>query len=50
MKQQKGVMLKIAPEINDYQEEGLKLRIENGWFEEPPRSVERRELVNEPKH
>lgn len=31
-------------------EDGINIMIENSWFEEPPRTIDRRELVNDLKH
>ncbi|MEN6325975.1 MAG: DUF3231 family protein [Syntrophomonas sp.] len=46
----KAQLLKVMPSAADYAEDGLNIMIKNGWFEEPPRTVDRRELVNVPKH
>lgn len=37
-------------ETTNYANDGLKIMIDNGWLEEPPRYVDRRELVNTSKH
>lgn len=41
---------KALAEVADYSEDSINIMIDNGWYEEPPRTVDRRELVNEPKH
>lgn len=41
---------RIIAEAAGFAEDGINIMIENGWFEEPPRTIDRRELVNEPKH
>lgn len=33
-------------DIANYAEDGTNIMIENGWFEEPPRVVDRRNLIN----
>lgn len=35
-------------EVADYTQDGINLMIDNGWYEEPPRSVDRDELINRP--
>lgn len=42
--------VKIMPELVDFTWEGTKIRIENGWFEEPPITYDRRELINSTIH
>ncbi|HWP96905.1 MAG TPA: DUF3231 family protein [Syntrophomonadaceae bacterium] len=37
-------------EVANYLEDGTNIAIDNGFYEEPPRTIDRRELVNEPKH
>jgi spore coat protein CotF len=34
----------------DFANDGLKIMIDNGWMEEPPRYIHRSELVNTVKH
>ncbi|HWP95454.1 MAG TPA: DUF3231 family protein [Syntrophomonadaceae bacterium] len=46
----KAKFMKVMPAAGDYAEDATNILIENGWFEEPPRTVDRRELVNEVKH
>jgi len=41
---------KALAEVASYSEDGMNVMIDNGWFEEPFRTVNRRELVNKPKH
>lgn len=41
---------RLIMESANYGEDGLNIMIENGWFEEPPRHIDRRELSNELKH
>ncbi|WP_052360748.1 DUF3231 family protein [Oceanobacillus manasiensis] len=36
---------KLSGEIAFYAEEGIKLMIDNDWFEEPPRMVDRKDLI-----
>jgi hypothetical protein len=36
--------------VADYLEDGTNILIDNGWYEEPPRTVDHRKLVNEPQH
>lgn len=45
-----ATFVRLIGEAANYVEDGLNIMIENGWFEEPPRVVDRRELVNEAKH
>ncbi|OPX87349.1 MAG: hypothetical protein A4E53_02531 [Pelotomaculum sp. PtaB.Bin104] len=42
--------MRLITEAANYGEDGINIMIENGWFEEPPRSIDRRELVKEPVH
>ncbi len=46
----KAKFMTVMPAAGDYAEDGINILIENGWFEEPPRTVDRRELVNEVRH
>lgn len=41
---------KLIVETADYAKDGLKIMIDNGWLEEPPRYVDRSKLVNTSKH
>jgi len=41
---------RLIMESANYGEDGLNIMIQNGWFEEPPRHIDRRELRNEIKH
>lgn len=41
---------RIIAEVSNYAEDGINIMIENEWYEEPPRAVDRRELVSEPQH
>lgn len=41
---------KLIVETANYAEDGLKIMIDNGWLEEPPRYVDRDKLVNTSKH
>lgn len=43
----KANMLRLMPASSDFAEDGTNILIENGWLEEPPRTVDRRKLVNE---
>lgn len=38
--------VRLAAEIARYAEDGAKLLIENGWLEEPPQALNRKELVH----
>jgi hypothetical protein len=40
----------VVPAAGNYAEDGINILIENGWLEEPPRTVDRRKLVNELAH
>ncbi len=40
---------RVMTEVGNFAEEGVNIMIENGWFEEPPRVVDREELTNQ-KH
>jgi len=45
-----GVMYgRLIGEVTIYSEDGLKILIDNGWFEEPPRAVDRKELTAKAK-
>jgi hypothetical protein len=37
----------IMADVATYTEDGVKIMIENGWLEEPPRIVDRKNLLNE---
>jgi len=41
---------RLIGEAVDYGEDGINIMIENGWLEEPPRTIDRRELAKEPVH
>lgn len=41
---------KTFTEVADYAQDGMNIMIDNGWYEEPTRTVDRRELVNKEKH
>lgn len=41
---------RLIAEAANYGEDGINIMIENGWFEEPPRTIDRRELAKEPAH
>jgi len=41
---------RLIGEAAYYGEDGINIMIENGWLEEPPRTIDRRELVKEPVH
>ncbi len=41
---------KAMMEVANYLEDGTNIMIENGWYEEPPRTVDRRELINDMRH
>ncbi|MEQ8174660.1 MAG: DUF3231 family protein [Syntrophomonadaceae bacterium] len=41
---------KAIAEVANYLEDGTNVMIENGWYEEPFRTVDRRELINKPHH
>jgi len=41
---------KALLEVANYLEDGTNIMIDHGWYEEPPRTVDRRELVNDMKH
>lgn len=38
--------IRLATEIGLYSEDGANLMIDNGWLEEPPRNIDRKELQN----
>ncbi len=42
--------LRLMGETANYGEDGLNIMIENGWFEEPPRKTDRRELAKKQVH
>jgi hypothetical protein len=37
--------VRLAVEIANYAEDGAKMMIENGWFEEPPHALDRKALI-----
>jgi hypothetical protein len=39
--------MSVSPAAGNYAEDGINILIENGWLEEPPRTVDRGKLVNE---
>ncbi|HWQ74515.1 MAG TPA: DUF3231 family protein [Syntrophomonas sp.] len=41
---------KAIAEVANYLEDGTNIMIENGWYEEPFRTVDRRDLLNKPEH
>jgi hypothetical protein len=41
---------RLMVEASNFAEDGVNIMIDNGWFEEPPRTVDRRDLVNTPTH
>jgi hypothetical protein len=41
---------KAISEVANYLEDGTNIMIENGWYEEPFRTVDRRELINRSEH
>lgn len=41
---------RLITEAANYGEDGINIMIKNGWFEEPPRMIDRRELCKEPIH
>lgn len=41
---------RLIAQIAGYANDGIKIMIDNGWLEEPPRYVDRSELVNTTKH
>lgn len=41
---------RLIGEVANFGEDGINVMIENGWLEEPPRTIDRRELINEPLH
>jgi hypothetical protein len=45
-----AIYMRAFIEAANYAEDGMNIMIDNVWYEEPPRSVDRRELVNESKH
>lgn len=42
----KAKFLQIMTEAGNFAEDGINIMIENGWFEEPPRLVDRNKLIN----
>jgi Protein of unknown function (DUF3231). len=41
---------KALMEVANYLEDGINIMIDNGWYEEPPKTVDRRELINNASH
>lgn len=41
---------KALMEVANYLEDGINIMIDNGWYEEPPRTVDRRDLINIANH
>lgn len=41
---------RLIGEAANFGEDGSNVMIENGWLEEPPRTIDRRELINDLKH
>jgi hypothetical protein len=41
---------RLIGEVANYSEDGINIIIENSWFEEPPRTIDRRELVKDATH
>lgn len=41
---------RLIGEAANYGEDGLNIMIENGWFEQPPRKIDPRDLAREPVH
>ncbi|MDD4239060.1 MAG: DUF3231 family protein [Desulfotomaculaceae bacterium] len=41
---------RLIVQTADFANDGIKIMIDNGWLEEPPRYVDRSELVNTTKH
>lgn len=41
---------RLIMEIGNFGEDGINIMIQNGWFEEPPRHVDRREVIKDLKH
>lgn len=42
--------MRLMAEATNYSEDGVNIAIENGWYEEPPRIIDRQELSNDMKH
>ncbi|MDF9408867.1 DUF3231 family protein [Pelotomaculum isophthalicicum JI] len=42
----KAKYLLIMAEAGDFAEDGTNIMIDNGWFEEPPRIINRKEIIN----
>lgn len=45
-----AIFLRLMGETANFGEDGLNIMIENGWFEEPPRKTDRRELAKKQVH
>lgn len=45
-----AVYARAFAEVASFGEDGINIMIDNGWFEEPFRLMDRRKLVNEAKH
>jgi len=43
-------LAEITASVINYFEDGVNIMIDNGWMEEPPRLVDRRELINKTEH
>lgn len=43
-------LLKFMPQVINFSEDGINIMIDNGWFEEPPRVLDRDNLSNMQKH
>jgi hypothetical protein len=43
-------LVQISTSVINYFEDGVNIMIDNGWMEEPPRLVDRRELINITEH
>lgn len=41
---------RLIGEAANFGEDGINIMIENGWLEEPPRTIDRRELISDLKH
>ncbi len=45
-----AIYASAAAKVATFIEDGINIMIDNGWYEEPFRMVDRRELINQPKH
>lgn len=43
-------LITLLPGTMKFAEDGIKIMIKNGWLEEPPRLVDRNELINRDSH